>query len=352
MPVAMPSLPGFQVFRDEMSLFKVIGMALLFYYCVMDVILYITFMNTNLVESSKGASDDELYSPFTHLSVKQLMNDHTSQYIVSPAIEYFDIFTQFSGIFYFITPNMISFTHLAIAFLAGRFVASESLHSRRIGVILFEIRTCMDTLDGVVFRAHTHTKGMYQSVRNSSGYYVDITCDALGGVFLCFGVLFYLFKRFDPAKQVDLSWKSVEAGTSGAGKSGTNGLLHSGAQVTYSKKMLFWKCWCYGITIAMGGKFWDSIVSDFKDVFQIPIADPALSALQYETCHSGTTVFLWYLWRLVEGQALLQYLLVAIFIDKVWEFINFVQYILFVAVLLLYLVSLLYVHHVRTMLHL
>lgn len=67
MPVAMPSLPGFQVFRDEMSLFKVIGMALLFYYCVMDVILYITFMNTNLVESSKGASDDELYSPFTYV---------------------------------------------------------------------------------------------------------------------------------------------------------------------------------------------------------------------------------------------------------------------------------------------
>lgn len=62
---------------------------------------------------------------------------------------------------------------------------------------------------------YDYSTGMYQSVRNSSGYYVDITCDALGGVFLCFGVLFYLFKRFDPAKQIDLSWKSVEAGTSG-----------------------------------------------------------------------------------------------------------------------------------------
>ena len=30
-----------------------------------------------------------------------------------------------------------------------------------------------------------------------------------------FGVLFYLFKRFDPTKQSELPWKSAEAGSVG-----------------------------------------------------------------------------------------------------------------------------------------
>ena len=47
--------------------------------------------------------------------------------------------------------------------------------------------------------------------------------------------------------------------------------------MTYSKKMLFWKCWCYGIAIALGGKFWDAIVGDFKELFQTPMPDPAMS---------------------------------------------------------------------------
>nr|KAG5695755.1 hypothetical protein BaRGS_013843 [Batillaria attramentaria] len=340
----MPSLPGVQFFRDEMSMFKFLGCLLISYYAVMDIILYLTFMKTDLVESSKKADDNELFSPFTHLSVKALMNDHSSQYVTAPVTEYFDAFTRFSTIFYFISPNMISFFHLFLAFVAARFVSSESLHTRRIGVLIYEFRTFLDAFDGVVFRSHSHTKGMYQSVRSSLGYYVDITCDAVGGVFLMFGVLFYLFKRFDPLKQTELPWKSAESGS--VGKNGTNG-HQAGAtgQVTYSKKMLFWKCWCYGITIAFAGKFWDSVVGQLKEVFQTPIQDPTMSALQFDTCHSTTAIFIMYIWRLFEGQALLQYVLVAIFVDKIWEFLNFVQYLFFVIVLGLYTLSLLYIRH-------
>lgn len=346
----MPSLPSAQFFRDEMSMFKFLGCLLLTYYAIMDVIMYMTFMKTDIVQSSKAASDDELFSPFTHLSVKALMNDHTSQYITAPVTEYFDAFTRFSTVFYFITPNMISFFHLFLAFISARFVASESLHSRRIGVILFETRTFLDAFDGVVFRSHSHTKGMYQSVRNSLGYYVDITCDAVGGVFLMVGVLFYLFKRFDPLKQAELPWKSPESGS--IGKNGSNGHAVGGtSQVTYSKKMLFWKCWCYGITIAIAGKCWDSVVGDLKDLYQKPYEDPTMAALQFDTCHSATAIFIMYVWRLFEGQALLSYVVVAIFIDRIWEFLNFVQYLLFIIVLGVYTLSLLYIRHVRTVLH-
>lgn len=44
---------------------------------------------------------------------------------------------------------------------------------------------------------------------------MDISCDAFGGVFLCFGVLFYLIRRFDPIKQSDHTWKTAEAGSVG-----------------------------------------------------------------------------------------------------------------------------------------
>lgn len=67
LPSSMPSLSGFQFFRDEMSFFKFMGCMLVFYYCIMDIFLYVAFMNTNLVESSKGAADDELYTPFTYV---------------------------------------------------------------------------------------------------------------------------------------------------------------------------------------------------------------------------------------------------------------------------------------------
>lgn len=345
----MPSLAVSQLFRDEMTFFKFIGCVLFLYYAVMDIILYITFMQTDLVESSKVAVANELFSPFTHLSVKQLMNDHTSQYVTAPLVEYFDIFTHFSTVFYFITPNMISFFHVCCAFFAARLVSSEDLHTRRLGVILFEFRTLLDALDGVVFRSHSNTKGVYQSVRNSMGYYVDITCDAMGGVFLMFGVLFYLFKRFDPSKPVELPWKSSDTSS---GKNGSGTQNGGSTHMTYSKKLLFWKCFCYGITIACGGKFWDGVVGDLKEAYQKPLENPAMSALQFDTAHSGTSIFIMFIWRLFEGQALLQYILVAIFMDRIWEFINLVQYLMFVIVLGLYILSVLYIRHVATLLHL
>jgi hypothetical protein len=61
----MPLLPALSVFRDEMSFFKFIGIVVLVYYGVMDIILYFTYMQTDLVESSKGATADEMFSPFT-----------------------------------------------------------------------------------------------------------------------------------------------------------------------------------------------------------------------------------------------------------------------------------------------
>lgn len=75
-----------------------------------------------------------------------------------------------------------------------KFFADESLCRRRIGVLIFQIRTFLDCLDGVVFRAHLHNK-RYKSYYGSFGYYVDALSDILGGTCLIIGCLLYLYKQ-------------------------------------------------------------------------------------------------------------------------------------------------------------
>ncbi|XP_076447147.1 ceramide phosphoethanolamine synthase-like [Babylonia areolata] len=330
-------------FRDEATCLKFAAVVLLTYYFVMDCVMLKTFMGTDLVQSSRGGDPNELFSPFKHLSVKALICDHTTQYIIGPSAEYFDAFTHFSTVFYFISPNMISFFHLFLAMVCFRLVSSEDLQTRRMGVLLFEFRSWLDSLDGVVYRSHSNTKGVFQSARSTMGYYVDIFSDLLGGVFLMFGVLYYLFKRFDPAKQSQLPWKSSEAGAianSGMG----------GAATAYTKKQLLWKCLCWGVAVAFAGKFWDNMIDDFKHIYETPLADPHMAALQFESCHSITNIVFMWVWRLVEGQAMLQYILLAIYLDKIWEFLNLVQYLAASVIISLYIISILYARHMRALL--
>ncbi|BFZ24374.1 hypothetical protein BsWGS_27412 [Bradybaena similaris] len=337
------------LFRDAKTTCVFVLGLLVTYYVVMDTILFMRFQTVNVQEDFKPGLPDEIYSPFTHLSIKAVMNDPTSQYIFNPSAEYFDRITKFSTVFSFITPNMISLTHLLLGLVAGKFIASENLHDRRVGVLIFQLRVWLDTLDGVVYRAQNNKHLQLKSIRTSLGYYMDITCDTLGGVFMCFGILFYLFKRFDHCKQELPTFMSQDSTSQSLLP--VNG--HScSSKETYSKKYLFWKVFCFGICLACAGKFWDWTVADFEDVFQVPLKDAKLSALQLETCHSITTIVIIYLWRLLEAQALLQYVLIPIVIDKLWEFLNCTQYILLIMVAALYAVTLLYVHHVRTILNL
>ncbi|RUS72945.1 hypothetical protein EGW08_019298 [Elysia chlorotica] len=383
-------LLGLSMFRDAKSTCMFLGLVLVTYYLIMDIILFMRFRTVDIVEDSKPGPPDEVYSPFTHLSIKALMNDHTSQYVISPSAEYFDMITRFSTVFSFITPNVISFTHLFLGLVSGKFVASEHLHDRRVGVLIFQVRTWLDAFDGVVYRSQSNTHLQFQSVRNTTGYYVDTTCDALGGVFLCFGILFYLWKRFDPYKlggcggggSAGESLLPVWAPGGGGGKGGMNGCSGGGSDKSksksggsdslviatksgvptnghgsngrgdayYSKKYIFWKVFCFGIALAAAGKLWDITVGDFKDVLQVPMKDANTSILQFQLCHSSTTVFLLYMWRLFEGQALLQYVLVPILLDKIWEFLNATQYILFFIIISLYVISFLYIRHMRSLL--
>lgn len=91
----------------------------------------------------------------------------------------------------FITPNMISFFHVFVAILSGRLVAFDSLGYRRVGVVLFQVRTFLDDLDGDVARVKRHIRGERSEI-GTMGYYVDGLCDGLGCIALMVGVFVFL----------------------------------------------------------------------------------------------------------------------------------------------------------------
>lgn len=129
-------------------------------------------------------------NPLCDVTVKALMLDHTNHYIFAPLATLFDDLIGFSRSDV-ITPNMISFFHVFVAVLAGKAIASDSLGYRRLGVVLFQIRTFLDDLDGHVARTKRHIRGERSEI-GTTGYYVDGLCDGLGCIALMIGVFVFL----------------------------------------------------------------------------------------------------------------------------------------------------------------
>ncbi|KAK3592381.1 hypothetical protein CHS0354_026077 [Potamilus streckersoni] len=331
---------------------------LLLFFVVMDINLYISLQSTTLVGQKRIGS--QYFSPFEPLSMKLLMTDPVNHYIFTPLAEYFDDVTQFSKVFYFITPNMISFTHLVLAFVAGKFVSSESLGHRRLGVVIYHFRNWLDDLDGVVYRSHSQTKGIYRSNKSNIGYYIDIYSDIIGGFALSFGILFYLWKcppsRFNhsvlPVKLPDTTPQSPERQNgSPVRKSFPLNFLTGTERPSggLTRKYIFWKVFCFGFTLIVAAGTWDKVVERYTYVFQSEFTDPKITALQTEALHSTWMWIIILMWRVIEGQALLQMVLLSVFIDRVWEFFNFMQYLGIVLVIILNIVSDIHirqVHHI------
>ncbi|KAM8712558.1 hypothetical protein ACLKA7_012971 [Drosophila subpalustris] len=129
-------------------------------------------------------------NPLCHITVKAILLDQTNQYVFAPLATIFDNVVGISRST-FITPNMISFFHVGVACVSGKLVASDSLGYRRLGVLLFQIRTFLDDLDGHVARVKKHIRGERSEI-GTSGYYVDGLCDGLGCIALLLGMFFYL----------------------------------------------------------------------------------------------------------------------------------------------------------------
>jgi len=141
------------------------------------------------------------YDPFKPISVKLLMLDHLNHYIYYPACAWLDVnVIHVSDRLTFISPDAISLAHVAVAALGAKTLLSESLTSRRLGVLLFELRSMLDSYDGLVARARSGTKAMAQ-VSGSWGYWMDGICDAVGTCFFFVACWILLQRRQQHLRQ-------------------------------------------------------------------------------------------------------------------------------------------------------
>lgn len=145
-----------------------ITLVLVLFYVYMDVNLYLRIQRYP-VDRGNGENDNTTsnykdiswvgcdISPLCDITVKAVLLDHTNLYVFAPLVTIVDKILKVSEVSW-ITPNSISFFHVFIAILSGKCISTDSLSYRRLGVLLFELRTFLDDMDGHVARARKTSK--------------------------------------------------------------------------------------------------------------------------------------------------------------------------------------------------
>ncbi|XP_050295340.1 ceramide phosphoethanolamine synthase [Anthonomus grandis grandis] len=295
----------------------------LLYYSYMDYNLYVRIQNYP-IESNPSLSNTTSRTPYKavtwvpcninplcDVTVKALLLDHTNYYLFAPLVTIMDNLIHISDI-KFLTPNVISFSHVFIAIMSAKCISSDNLAYRRMGVVLFEIRTWMDDLDGHVARVRKHIKGERSEV-GTSGYYIDGLCDALGCIALILGIV--VFFRNNPPRRgyMQLPTEQTKDGLY-CGKVGMKKVL---------KKLGF-----FVLQLIISSAAWNRYIAVFQDLLE---NETVTGGLEYERQNEILTSSFFYcicwLWRVVNIHNMLHFLLLAVFCDKLWEVLSYIQYL-------------------------
>uniref|UniRef100_T1JBG1 Ceramide phosphoethanolamine synthase n=1 Tax=Strigamia maritima TaxID=126957 RepID=T1JBG1_STRMM len=315
---------------------------ILLYFMWMDVALYYHIQGREPPQPSSEkpvyhsrSGLQGLFSPFNGLSIKMMMIDPANHYIHTPAATIFNEVTHFSSVFSFITPNMISVSHVFVAIIAVKFIASDTLLMRQVGVLLFEFRSFLDCLDGVLARVRNKQESNISEF-GSMGYVVDGVADTLGSAALIIGCFLYL-RRNQPSRRSmgKLSLASVESAIVGSSAS--------------SQRRILTVLGCFSLQLFISAFFWDRYISGYHQLLENPQASEqqmveliCLRILQNEVLKSALMWIIMWFWRIANAHALLEMVLFSIFINKLWEFLAFIQFIGFIC--LFVLISLTEVH--------
>ena len=175
------------------------------FYFVFALVTFFVWMDLSFFDELEEYGSNFNSSTATHMmfpvkTVKARMTDHTDHYINLPAMRFLN---ENCGIYTIpgVSPNLISGFHMFVALIAAKCFMSGSLGIRRLGAVLFEIRSQLDILDGVVFRAQQNIKNNFLTVWGSVGYLVDAFADMCGGLMLA-GACTIFLNRFPPWKRV------------------------------------------------------------------------------------------------------------------------------------------------------
>lgn len=253
-------------------------------------------------------------SPLGDVTVKAVLLDHTNYYLFAPLVTILDNVLNISG-FLYITPNIISVSHVFVAILSGKCISSDSISYRRIGVLLFEIRTFLDDLDGHVARARKHIKGERSEV-GTTGYFVDGICDALGCVALLVGAFFYL--KNNPPRRGYVQLPTV------VDSKDSNVIVYKGKVTTRKSAIVVI---CFTLQLLLSSLSWNRYIDIYQNLLENNNVSDSEFVKQLIVFKSPMFFVVSWLWRVVNVHNLVHVFLVAIFCDKMWEFLKFIQFI-------------------------
>lgn len=291
------------------------------FYVFMDCSLYLRVQNYP-VDRGTGENLTKNYndvswlgcdiSPLCDVTVKALLLDHTNHYLFAPLVTIVDKVFEISKTEW-ITPNSISFFHVFIALLAAKCVSSDSLAYRRLGVVLFEIRTFLDDMDGHVARVRKHIKGERSEI-GTSGYYIDGLCDAIGCVSLMIGT--FIFLKNNPPRRGYMLLPT-------ANENKESNIVYKGKVTT---KKVARKICSFSIQLLLSSTAWNRYIALYQDMLEKNNVNPP-EFLRQNIIFKSTFFFsVAWLWRIVNVHNMIHILLLSIFCDKLWEFLRAIQY--------------------------
>lgn len=300
----------------------VLFFVVLIFYLFMDLNLYLRIQNfpvergidDNITSGYKDVSWISCnINPLCDVTVKAVLLDHTNYYLFAPLVTVIDEIFCISQNQY-ITPNSISVFHVFVAVLSAKCISSDSLAYRRVGVLLFEVRTFLDDLDGHVARVRKHVKGERSEI-GSTGYYVDGICDAIGCTALIIGT--FVFLKNNPPRR-----GYMQLPTTSENKE-TNIIYKSKITSNKVSKKLF----CFSAQLILSSMAWNRYIALYQDLLEKNNVPPDEFVRQNEIFKSSFFFMVTWLWRVVNVHNMLHCLLLGIFCDKLWEFLRAVQYI-------------------------
>lgn len=309
------------------KLLLVLLILIIFFYIYMDYNLYDRIQNypldrtdlpATLIDNTTINYKDATWlgcdiSPLCDVTVKAVLLDHTNYYLFAPLVTLLDNILKISETEW-ITPNSISFFHVFVAILSAKCISSDSLSYRRVGVLLFEVRTFLDDLDGHVARARKHIKGERSEV-GTSGYYIDGLCDALGCTALIIGIFIYL--KNNPPRRGYMQLPTVSDSKD--------------LNVQYKTKITTSKVaktvLCFAAQLIISSAAWNRYIATYQYMLEGTDVTPLEIAKQNDVFKSSLFFSVAWLWRVINVHNMVHLLLLMIFCDKLWEFLRNVQYI-------------------------
>lgn len=296
-----------------------VTMGLLMYFLWMDVALYyriqslpppVAELKTTTPQVAPAAPPPRLFSPFTGLSVKMMMLDQVNNYIHTPLANIFNRVTDFSQVFYFVTPNMVSFAGFVSACIAAKFILVDSLGMHRLAVFMFALRTWFDALDGLVARERRHMV-QFVSLRDTSGYVVDGVADACGFTVFLIGCFLYLRKKLPTSKlYIPLCHEKSKTST----------------YMPFPPRKVAFVVACFALQLAISCIFWDHYISEYHELLEVP-SSKINAHDQSEVLRSSLMWVIMWFWRVSNAHSLMHIFLFFIFINHMWDFLVWIQWI-------------------------